>query len=52
MTSSYYNNHQEELLAIQNLRYDNYKIFEKERIHNNNKNRIIKPSNVTNEIEN
>ena len=36
MNNSYYNNHQEELLAIQNLRYDYCKIFEK-RIHNNNK---------------
>ena len=36
MNNSYYNNHQEELLAIQNVRYDYYKIFEKERIHNNN----------------
>lgn len=37
MNNSYYYNHQEEQLAIQNLRYDYYKIFEKERIYNNNK---------------
>jgi len=37
MNNSWYYNHQEEQLAIQNLRYDYYKIFEKERIYNNNK---------------